>query len=491
MVLACLFWRRQPYGGRGAGHLARPPATGSNEPVSSIRVLLADDNLIVRQGLRALLEMAGDLAVVGTASDYDELISRADELEPEVIVSDIRMPPTFQTEGIDACRVLRKRRPGLGIVILSQYDDPEYAVSLLGGGAVGCAYLLKDRVAEGDQLVRAIRTVNAGGSVLDPKVVEALIRPIDDRDLSAIEEELLQMIAGGRPLESIAVALKTTSADVSQSVENLFSTLTRQAGAGGEHALRNLRRLHQAIVEREEQGQALSRMLPGGIAARMHSGAHRVGESELLTVTILMSDVRGYSRIAEMSDPERLAGQLNEHRAVASRAVLANHGTVMQFVGDAVMAVFGAPDPLPDHADRALLSAHAIHDAQDALNDDWLSRGLPAFELGIGICTGGVAAALLGGEERMEYSVVGDAVNLTQRLQSVAAAGQTVLSESSYQALSYAPAAERLGPLTVKGRLGGITAFQIGARQRDISTSPAPAGSRPVPRTGRASRRSS
>ena len=454
-------------------------------------MLLADDNLIVRQGLRALLEMAGDLAVVGNASDYSELISRADELEPDVIVSDIRMPPTFQNEGIDACRLLRKRHPGLGIVILSQYDDPEYAISLLSDGAAGCAYLLKDRVAEADQLVRAIRAVSRGGSVLDPKVVETLIRPIDDSGLSAVEEELLRMVAEGRSFETIAVAFKSTPANVSQSVENLFSTMTRQAGEGGREALRNLRRLHQAIVEREEQSEALSRMLPGGIAARIRSGGRRVGESDLLTVTILMSDVRGYSGIAEISDPERLAGQLNEHRAVASRAVLANAGTVMQYVGDAVMAVFGAPDPLPDHADRALLSAHAMHDAQEILNQQWLARGLPAFELGIGICSGRVAAALLGGKERMEYSVVGDAVNLTQRLQSVAAAGETVLSDSSYQALTEGPPAERLGPLTVKGRLGGVTAFRIGSRQRGKSASPVPAGSHPVPPTGPASKRSS
>ena len=120
-----------------------------------ISVLLADDSLIVREGLRALLDMTDDVRVVGMASDYDELIARAEELAPQVIVTDIRMPPTFQREGIDGARLVRKRHPGTGIVILSQFDDPDYAVALLSEGASGCAYLLKDGVAAGDRVVTA------------------------------------------------------------------------------------------------------------------------------------------------------------------------------------------------------------------------------------------------------------------------------------------------------------------------------------------------
>jgi adenylate cyclase len=104
-----------------------------------ITVLLADDSVIVREGLRALLDAIEDLDVVGMAGDYDELIASAGALAPQVIVTDIRMPPTFQREGIDAARLVRKRHPGTGIVILSQFDDPEYAVGLLSEGASGCA----------------------------------------------------------------------------------------------------------------------------------------------------------------------------------------------------------------------------------------------------------------------------------------------------------------------------------------------------------------
>jgi adenylate cyclase len=428
-----------------------------------ISVLLADDSLIVREGLRALLATTDDVDVVGVAGDYAELVARAEELAPHVIVTDIRMPPTFQREGIDAAQLVRKRHPGTGIVILSQFDDPEYAVALLSEGASGCAYLLKDGVAAGDQLARAIRTVSSGGSLLDPKIVEAMVRPLGEADLSPVEEELLAWVAEGRPIKAIAIKRRTTSADIAASVEQLFFKLAKQATGGGEAGLRNLRRLHQAIVDREEQGAMLSRLLPGGIADRLRQRGHAIGEIQRLVVTVLISDVRGYSGIAEVSDPSRLAGQLKEHRTVASDAVLAEHGTVMQFVGDSVMAVFGAPEPLADDADCALRTAIAMHGAQRELNGRWEAAGLPAFELGVGLSTGLVAAALIGSEERAEYSVVGDAVNLAQRLQQFASCGETVLSEATYAALGRRPQAEQVGPTPVKGRQELVTAFRVPA----------------------------
>lgn len=437
-----------------------------------ITVLLADDSVIVREGLRALLGVADDLEVVGVAGDYDELITRAEELAPQAIVTDIRMPPTFQREGIDGARLVRKRHPGTGIVILSQFDDPEYAVALLSEGASGCAYLLKDGVAAGDQLARAIRTVTSGGSLLDPKVVAALVRPLGDADLSPEEEELLALVAEGRPIKAIAIKRMTTGADVAASVEQLFLKLAKQATGGGEAGLRNLRRLHQAIVDREEQGEMLSRLLPGGIADRLRQGRQGIGDAERLIVTVLISDVRGYTAIAEESDPGRLAGQLMQHRTVASDAVLAARGTVMQFVGDSVMAVFGAPEPQSDHADCALRAAEAMHKGQLELNREWASSGLPVFELGVGLSTGLVAAALIGSEERAEYTLVGDSVNLAQRLQQFASCGETVLSEATYSALSRQPQAERVGPAQVKGRKELVIAFRVSARPPSRSGSP-------------------
>src|SRR6202171_2056348 len=343
----------------------------SNTGMGRITVLLADDSLIVREGLRALIATTEDLDVVGVAGDYAALVARAEELAPHVIVTDIRMPPTFQREGIDGAQLVRKRHPGTGIVILSQFDDPEYAVALLSEGASGCAYLLKDGVAAGDQLARAIRTVSSGGSFLDPKIVEAMVRPLSEADLSPTEEELLAWVAEGRPIKAIAIKRGTTGADVAASVEQLFFKLAKQATGGGEAGLRNLRRLHQAIVDREEQGAMLSRLLPGGIADRLREGRPGSGDTERLIVTVLISDVRGWSGIAEASDPSTLAAQLREHRTIATDAVLAERGTVMLFVGDSVMAVFGAPDLQPDHADRALRAAAAMHKAQLELNRRW------------------------------------------------------------------------------------------------------------------------
>ena len=190
-----------------------------------------------------------------------------------------------------------------------------------------------------------------------------------------------------------------------------------------------------------------------------------IGESEELEVTVLMSDIRSYSSIAERTSPTQLASQLNEHRAAMNGAILGVDGTVMQFVGDAVMAVFGAPFPQPDHADRAMQAAIAMHDVQRELNGAWLGSDREEFILGIGLSTGQAAAALLGSEERLEYTLVGDTVNLSQRLQDMARPGNaTVLSDATYRALTTPPAdAKSLGEITVKGREAPLTAWRVEA----------------------------
>src|SRR5260370_38643909 len=171
-------------------------------PETRISVFLADDNLIVREGVRALIGSAGDMEVVGVAGDYDGLVAGAEQAAPQVVVTDIRMPPTFQREGIEAAKQVRKRHPGTGIVVLSQYDEPDYAISLLSEGAAGYAYLLKDRVAEGDQLFRAIRAVTTGGSMLDPRIVEALVPPPTQRtDLTPHADDLLHLLPAARPIK--------------------------------------------------------------------------------------------------------------------------------------------------------------------------------------------------------------------------------------------------------------------------------------------------
>ncbi len=441
---------------------------GSNLPVSDrsrITVFLADDSIFVREGVRALLTAQPDLDVVGVAEDFDGLVEGAASAEPLVVVTDIRMPPNFQDEGIEAAKLVRKRNPGTGVVVLSQYDEPEYAIALLSEGAAGYAYLLKDRVGDGDQLVRAVREVATGGSMLDPAIVNSLVAPARaDDELDAREEQLLQWIGQGRPVKAIAAAWETTAEAANDAIEDLFLKLAKDATAGREGALRRLRLLQKAIVDREEQGETLSRLLPGGLADKLRREGRAAGESERLDVTVLMSDVRGYSAIAERSDPTVLARQLNTHRAEMNAAIIESGGTVMQYVGDAVMAVFGAPWPQDDHAERAVCAAKGMHERQSTVNERWSAEQLPAFGLGIGLSTGEVAAALLGSEERLEYTLVGDTVNLAQRLQDLARpAGTTVLSASTLAALATRPPCEPLEEQFVKGRETPVQAYRLTA----------------------------
>ena len=431
-----------------------------------ISVFLADDNLIVREGVKALLDVEDDLDIVGVASDYDELVTGAEAAQPQVVVTDIRMPPGFLREGIDAAIEIRKRHPGTGVVILSQYDDPEYAVSLLAQGAAGYAYLLKERVGESDQLARAVREVATGGSMLDPKIVQALTVGVSQSTaLSADEEDLLRQVAEGRPMKAIAVTRHTTPGAIDADIEKLFIKLAEGLSAGKAGSLERLKKLHQAIIDREEQGETLARLLPGGVAEKLRTEGKRFGETEELVVTVLMSDIRGYTPIAERTDPSVLAGQLNEHRAAMNHAILEADGTVMQFVGDSVMAVFGAPVPQDDHAEHAIDAARAMHAAQMKLNTVWEANGREPFGLGIGLSTGVVAAALLGSEERLEYSVVGDTVNLTQRVQQWAEPGETVMTRATWEACAVPIDVDALEPAQVKGRKAPVAAYRFPRRE--------------------------
>ena len=344
--------------------VAKSPGVGATDsmdrqprrrgPGAVITVFLADDNLIVREGVRALIERHPDLDRRRRGRRLRRDVAGATETAPHVLVTDIRMPPSFNREGIDAAKEVRKRHPGTGVVILSQYDDPEYAVSLLAEGSAGYGYLLKDHIAEGNQLVEAIRPVATGGTALDPAIVEALVRPVTRTAALGDQGEALALVAEGKPIKAIAVRRGVPPEAVDTQVEAVFLKLADGVSAGNQGALPRLRLLHQAIVDREEQGETLSRLLPGGLAEKLRSEGRRIGETERVEVTVVMSDIRSYSTIVEHADPSQLAGQLNTHRAAMNKAILGEGGTVMQFVGDAVMAVFGAPVSQVDHADRAV-----------------------------------------------------------------------------------------------------------------------------------------
>jgi DNA-binding NarL/FixJ family response regulator len=194
-------------------------------------VVIADDHALVRDGIVSLLATTPDIEVAGTASDLPGLLQVVDRVHPDVVVTDIRMPPSHTTEGIEGAAMIRERQPAVGVVVLSQYAEPEYIRTLLGDGTSGRAYLLKARVRDVDELARAIRAVAGGGSVVDPKVVEVLLAPDNASkrneldDLTEREREVLTEMAAGRSNASIAEQLYMSDKTVEKHVSAIFSKL--------------------------------------------------------------------------------------------------------------------------------------------------------------------------------------------------------------------------------------------------------------------------
>jgi DNA-binding NarL/FixJ family response regulator len=197
----------------------------------TIRVVLAEDNVLLRDGVSRLLAAQGDLELVGVAADLPSLLECVETDRPDVVVTDIRMPPTGTDEGIRAADELRGSHPNIGIVVLSQYANPDYALRLLAEGSAGRAYLLKERVSDVDELVGAIRDVAAGRSVIDPKVVEGLVaatsrRKTTDLDrLTPREREILSEMATGKSNAAIAETLVLSERAVEKHTNSIFSKL--------------------------------------------------------------------------------------------------------------------------------------------------------------------------------------------------------------------------------------------------------------------------
>jgi DNA-binding NarL/FixJ family response regulator len=197
----------------------------------TIRVLLAEDNALLRQGLERLLSHQDDLELVGVAGNLPELLQAAATARPDVVVSDIRMPPTNTDEGITGAATLAAERPEIGVVLLSQHVEAEYAVRFLEQGSARRAYLLKERVGDTAELVNAIRTVHAGGSVIDPMVVEQLVQARTSRPDSALdrlsprEREVLQEMALGKNNAAIAATLFLTERAVEKHTNAIFGKL--------------------------------------------------------------------------------------------------------------------------------------------------------------------------------------------------------------------------------------------------------------------------
>jgi DNA-binding NarL/FixJ family response regulator len=196
-----------------------------------IRVVVAEDNTLLRDGLTRLIDADPELELAGTCGTLDELLATTTEVKPDVVLTDIRMPPTGTDEGIRAAAAIRESAPHIGVVVLSQFASPAYALSLLDSGSEGRAYLLKDRVANVDDVLDAIRTVANGGSVIDPKVVEELVSarrraeksPLDF--LTPRERETLDEMATGKSNAAIAAVLVLSERAVEKHINSIFSKL--------------------------------------------------------------------------------------------------------------------------------------------------------------------------------------------------------------------------------------------------------------------------
>jgi DNA-binding NarL/FixJ family response regulator len=197
----------------------------------AIRVVLAEDNYLVREGVSRLLEAEPDVDLVAACEDYDSLVEIIEVERPDVVLTDIRMPPTGSDEGIRIANELRATHPEIGVVVLSQFLDPQYALALLDEGADGRAYLLKERVRDLSQLVGAIREVADGGSVIDSKVVEALVSAKSRSEESPLaeltprERQILEEMAQGKSNAAIAAALVIAERSVEKVIHSIFLKL--------------------------------------------------------------------------------------------------------------------------------------------------------------------------------------------------------------------------------------------------------------------------
>ena len=196
-----------------------------------IRLVLAEDHYLVREGVRRLLETQPEVEIAAVCGDLGSLLDAVDAERPDVVLTDIRMPPGEKDEGIKAAERLRETNPEIGVVVLSQYANPSYAVALLEGGSARRAYLLKERVKDVDQLVAAIRAVAAGGSVIDSEVVEALVAENargEDSPLNQLtprERDVLREMAEGKNNARIAETLFLTERSVEKVIHSIFLKL--------------------------------------------------------------------------------------------------------------------------------------------------------------------------------------------------------------------------------------------------------------------------
>ena len=205
------------------------------DPISlaamSLRIVVGEDNLLVREGLVRLLSTASDLDVVASCADYDAVVAAVEQEDPDVVLTDIRMPPTSTDEGIRVAKELHVSHPGIGVVVVSQFSEPDHVLGVFEDGSDGRAYLLKERIHDRSVLVSAIRSVAAGGSSIDPKIVDVLVFVRSGGTSSRLDEltprerDVLAAIAQGKSNPVIAEELFLTKRSVEKHVNSIFLKL--------------------------------------------------------------------------------------------------------------------------------------------------------------------------------------------------------------------------------------------------------------------------
>lgn len=223
-----------------------------------MRVVIAEDHYLVREGVRQLLEGSGEVEVLAAVGDADDLLDAVARLQPDAVIADVRMPPEHHMEGIAAAARIRADHPAVGVVILSQHADEAYAYELLKDGSEGRAYLLKERVGDVDELLRALREVAAGRSVVDPLVVDALVarraRLTESAlsELTARELDVLRAMAEGRSNPGIGAHLSLSESAVEKHISSIFLKL----GLGAEtHVNRRVAAVLAFLRERHEDAE--------------------------------------------------------------------------------------------------------------------------------------------------------------------------------------------------------------------------------------------
>ncbi|WP_406345740.1 response regulator [Streptomyces sp. NBC_00648] len=196
-----------------------------------MRIVIAEDHYLVREGTRRLLEDTGEVDVIAAVGTAEELLDAVDRFRPDAVIADIRMPPNHHTEGITAAHTIRAAHPGIGVVVLSQHANEQYAFALFQQGTNGLAYLLKERIGELEELLRALREVSAGRSVIDPRIVEVLvgshIRTVDAplAQLTRRELDVLRQMAQGKNNRNIAESLSLSESTIEKHVNSTFAKL--------------------------------------------------------------------------------------------------------------------------------------------------------------------------------------------------------------------------------------------------------------------------